>query len=181
LLAVPLAFDWSVTISALLTQPAFPGAGRPTPWLHFAPSLPPNVYVGITPVAGGPIRLIGLAITVIIGFWFCRADQDLDMLLAVVALTLTFRCVSESVIGPNYVFPTVAAAILVAVGVDWLSNFDRHSEWVWWPIVAGLAALVAVTWPKRTAPELQRQSCPENIEHSLAGRTSVVAASRQFR
>ena len=54
--------------------------------------------------------------------------------------------------------------------VNWGSNFDSHSTWVWWPIVAGLAALLAVSWPKRTAPELQRQSCPETANaHSLVG------------
>ena len=168
LLAVPLALNWSVTVSALVKQPAYPGGGRPTPWLRFAPSLGHNGYLGIAPVAGGPIRLVGLIIAVLIGLWFCRAQRSLGLLIAVIALSLTFRCTFESAIAPYYVFPAItfallsvsvarwprpALAMVIAVVVDWVSNFDRHSEWVWWPIVVGLAVLVAASWPARTTRE----------------------------
>jgi hypothetical protein len=175
LLVVPLSLNWSVTVSALLIQRTFPGAGRPTPWLRFASPLAHSGYLGVPPVADGPIRLIGLVIAVIVGLWFCRAERDLSVLIAVVALTLTFRCAFESAIAPYYVFPTIACALLtvsiarwprlagamlIAVGVDWLSNFDRHSEWVWWPIVAGMAALVAVSVAMKKYPRVARTRYP---------------------
>jgi len=192
LLVLPLAGDWSATARSLIVQPAFPAGGRPTPWIHLATPLAHNLYAGAA-VAGGPIRLLGIMLSIVIGLWFCRAQQDLGLLISIAALALTFRCVFESVIAPYYVFPTIAFALvsvsvatwprsvavsLIAVLVNWGSNFDSHSTWVWWPIVAGLAALLAVSWPKRTAPELQRQSCPENSECSLAGGASVVATSK---
>jgi hypothetical protein len=165
LLFVPLVLNWSVTTSHFLTQPAFPGGGRPTPWLRFAPTIAHSVYSGTAPVEGGPIRLIGLVLAVVIGLWFCRAHRNLSTLIAVVALTMTFRCALESVIAPYYVWPTIAFALLsisvhrwprtgvvvtICVIVDWMSNFDRQSQWVWWPIMAGLVALVAASWPRRS-------------------------------
>jgi hypothetical protein len=113
-------------------------------------------------VAGGPVRLLAVILGIIIGFWFRRAQRNLGLLIAVVALTLTFRCVFESVIAPYYVFPTIAFALvslsvaswprslvaaLLAAALTWTSDFDPHVAWVWWVIVAGLAALVAVSWP----------------------------------
>jgi len=163
LLVVPLALNWSVTVNSLVLQPASLSGGRWTPWRHLAPSLAHFGPYGPNLVAGGPIRLVGVVFSLILGFWFCRARRDLRLLVAVVALTLMFRVVFESVIAPYYVFPTIAlglvslsaaswrrsaAAVCIGAAVNWLSNFDGHRAWVWWPIVAGLAALVAVSWPK---------------------------------
>ena len=163
LLVLPLALNWSVTSLALLKQPAFPGGGRPTPFLRFAPVISHDAF-GLPIVAGGGIRLIGVVLAVLIGLWFVRSKRDLRALIAVVALTSTFRCVFDVAIAPYYIWPSIAfalvgvsvarwprpAVVLVLVAaVDWMSNFDRHSVWVWWPIVAGLAAIVVVSWPRR--------------------------------
>ncbi len=184
LLALPLTMNWSVTEQSLVLQPASPFGGRVTPWIHLAPSLahfgPTAEYL----VAGGPVRLLGVGCSLAIGLWFSRARRGLGLLIAVVALTLTFRCVFESVIAPYYVFPTVAFALvslgaatwprsltaaLVAVMVNWVSSFDPHSTWVWWPIVAGLALLVAMCWPQRTSAEGDRRSWAEDGRALSAG------------
>ncbi len=192
LLVVPLALNWSVTTQSFVIQPAFRSGGRVTPWIHFAPSLAHFGPMGRYLVAGGPVRLVGVIVSIVIGLWFCRARRSLALLIAVVALTMTFRCLFESVIAPYYVFPTIAfalvglgvssrprcvAATLVAVIVNWTSNFDGHRAWVWWPIVFGLVALVAVSWPARTAHE--RGSCTGDSGPLLAAGASVRAISEQ--
>jgi hypothetical protein len=196
LLVLPLAMNWSVTEQSLVLQPAFRLGGRVTPWIHLAPSLarfgPTAEYL----VAGGPVRLLGIAGSLVIGLWFSRAQRTLGLLIVVVALTLTFRCVFESVIAPYYVFPTIAfalvslsvatwprsvAAALIAVIVNWVSSFDRDSTWVWWLIVAGLAALVAVCWSQGISRERERQSWADNNGCALAGDARVIATSQQRR
>ena len=57
LLALPLILDWSVTRQSLLTQATFPTVNRPTPWIHFAPSLGQDGYIGartVMAVGDGP-------------------------------------------------------------------------------------------------------------------------------
>ena len=162
LLVVPRAMNWSVTAQSLVIQPASPSGGRLTPWIHFAPSLAHLGPMDTNFVAGGPVRLLGVILSIIIGLWFRRAQRNLGLLIAAVALTLTFRCVFESVIAAYYVFPTIAFALVslsvaswprslvaafLAAALTWTSDFDPHVTWVWWVIVAGLAALVAVSWP----------------------------------
>ena len=119
LLALPLTMNWSVTEQSLVLQPASLFGGRVTPWIHLAPSLahfgPTAEYL----VAGGPVRLLGVACSLAIGLWFSRARRGLGLLIAVVALTLTFRCVFESVIAPYYVFPTVAFALVSLGAATW--------------------------------------------------------------
>ncbi|MGD1010970.1 MAG: hypothetical protein ABR925_00335 [Acidimicrobiales bacterium] len=194
LLVVPLAMNWTVTAQSLVFQPASLSGGRLTPWIHFAPSLVHFGPMGANLVAGGPARSLGILISLVLGFWFARAERGLAPLIAVVALTLTFRCVFETVIAPYYVFPAIAfafvslsaaswprflTATLLAVVVNSASNFDRHSTWVWWPIVAGLAALVAVSWPKPLPPVSERQGSAEGRGRALPESASVVATPRR--
>jgi len=177
LLVAPLVRDWSDTERSLVVQPAFPAGGRPTPWIHLATSLGQNLYAGAAPVAGGPIRLVGVIVSIVIGLWFCRTHRELGQLISVVALLLTFRCVFENVIASYYVFPTIAFALvsvsvakasvavlttLVSLSVTWASNFDPHTTWVWWPIVVGLALLVALSWSKST----ERSGVPSSLDKS---------------
>ena len=60
-------------------------------------------------------RLLGIMLSIVIGLWFCRAQQDLGLLISIAALALTFRCVFENVIAPYYVFPTIASALVSVV------------------------------------------------------------------
>ena len=86
---------------------------------------------------------MGIGLSVVIGLWFSRTQRGLGLLVAVVALTLTFRCVFESVIAPYYVsrryaFALVsgsvaswlrsAGATLIAASVNWTSNFHEAQQ-----------------------------------------------------
>ncbi len=122
LLVVPLALNWSVTARSLVIQPAYPFGGRLTPWIHLAPVLVHLSSKSAGLVAGGPIRLLGISLSVIIGLWFCRVQSGLGLLVSVVALTLTFRCIFESVIAPYYVFPAIAFALVSGSVASWLRS-----------------------------------------------------------
>jgi len=159
-------------VHGLLSQATYPSLNRPTPWLHFAPSLGHEGYIGATAVAAaadGPSRLLAVLFSIVLGFSFRRAAHELGVLIAVVALTLSLWCAFETVIAPYYVWPTIAVALIglsttsrlrsVATLVfaslaDLASNADLHAEWVWWVIVSALGVLLAASWPKaRSEPE----------------------------
>ena len=65
---------------------------------------------------------MGIGLSVVIGLWFSRTQRGLGLLVAVVALTLTFRCVFESVIAPYYVFPAIAFALVSGSVASWLRS-----------------------------------------------------------
>jgi hypothetical protein len=88
-----------------------------------------------------------------------------------VALTLALRSFFEPVMVSYYPWPPMAVALIAAATLSWPRLFaagilagaltaaaqgPSHAVWIWWvPIVAGLAVLLAISWPKpgiRTAP-----------------------------
>ena len=166
LLVLPLAMDWQVTVHAFLDQVTYPSLNRPTPWLHFAPSLGHSGYIGINAVAvtgDGPSRLLAVLASLAIGIVFRRSWRDLNALVMAVALSLSLWCAFETVIAPYYVWPPVAVALISLSGanrlrcvgllsfalvVDLASNADLHAEWVWWVIVAALCLLFLVSWQR---------------------------------
>jgi len=163
LLILPLMMNWQVTISALTNQATYPSLNRPTPWLHFAPTLGHSGYVGLTAVTAtgdGPARLLAIFSCLILGILFRQVLNDLSMLIAVIALGLSLWCAFETVIAPYYVWPPIAVALIsistlrrsqcllvvaFALVADIASNAKLHTEWVWWVIVAALAALLAAS------------------------------------
>jgi hypothetical protein len=169
LLVLPLTMNWSVTVHGLVSQATYPSLNRPTPWLHFAPSLGHGGYIGATAVAAtgdGPSRFLAILFSLIVGILFRRAARELGVLIAVVALSLSLWCAFETVIAPYYVWPTIAvaliglsatsrlrtaASVVFAILADLASNADLHAEWVWWVTVSALAALLAASWPQARA------------------------------
>jgi hypothetical protein len=88
-----------------------------------------------------------------------------------VALTLALRSFFEPVMVSYYPWPPMAVALITAATLSWPRLFaagilagaltaaaqgPSHAVWIWWvPIVAGLAVLLAISWPRastRTAP-----------------------------
>ena len=88
-----------------------------------------------------------------------------------VALTLALRSFFEPVMVSYYPWPPMAVALITAATLSWprlltagvlagaltaAAQGPSHAVWIWWvPIVAGLAVLLALSWPKasgRTAP-----------------------------
>jgi hypothetical protein len=193
LLILPLTMNWSVTVHGLLGQATYPSLNRPTPWLHIAPSLGHEGYIGATAVvaaADGPSRLLAVLFSLILGLAFRRRAQQLSVLIAVVALTLSLWCAFETVIAPYYVWPTIAVALIGLSGTsrlrsaatlvfallaDVASNADLHAEWVWWVIVSALSVLLVVSWPKaRSEPaadawQLPVISQPQELTSLVAG------------
>lgn len=88
-----------------------------------------------------------------------------------VALTLALRSFFEPVMVSYYPWPPMAVALITAATLSWprllaagilagaltaAAQGPSHAVWIWWvPIVAGLAVLLAISWPRtglRTAP-----------------------------
>ena len=81
-----------------------------------------------------------------------------------VALTLALRSFFEPVMVSYYPWPPMAVALIAAATLSWTRLFaagllaggltaaaqgPSHAVWIWWvPIVAGLAVLLAICWPK---------------------------------
>jgi len=81
-----------------------------------------------------------------------------------VALTLALRSFFEPVMVSYYPWPPMAVALIAAATLSWPRLFaagilaggltaaaqgPSHAIWIWWvPIVAGLAVLLAASWPK---------------------------------
>ena len=185
LLAMPLAMNWSTTVHAFLDQPTFPSLNRPTPWLHLASTLGHYGYIGSAAApaaADGPFRLMAICSSLILAIVLRRAVRQLGALLAVVALTLSSWCAFETVIAPYYVWPTIAVAVIslstasrvrsaitlvLAIVADLASNADLHAEWMWWVIIAALAALIVASWPARTVDSPEPR-LPAVLEPSAA-------------
>jgi hypothetical protein len=92
-----------------------------------------------------------------------------------VALTLALRSFFEPVMVSYYPWPPMAVALIAAATLSWprllaagllaggltaAAQGPSHAVWIWWvPIVAGLAMLLLLCWPKagvRAAPLLRR-------------------------
>src|ERR1700722_4618991 len=81
-----------------------------------------------------------------------------------VALTLALRSFFEPVMVSYYPWPPMAVALIAAATLSWPRLFaagilaggltataqgPSHAVWIWWvPIVAGLAVLLVICWPK---------------------------------
>jgi hypothetical protein len=81
-----------------------------------------------------------------------------------VALALALRSFFEPVMVSYYPWPPMAVALIAAATLSWPRLFaagllaggltaaaqgPSHAVWIWWvPIVAGLAVLLAICWPK---------------------------------
>jgi hypothetical protein len=164
LLLVPFASNWPDTYRAVVVQPVFPNLVRPTVWLRFAPHIPNETWMGGQSVAGGPIRLISVAIAVGVGVGFMRQDRPPEMLVWCVALVLGLRFLFEAGVAPYYVWPPLAVVLVsgavqpwkrlsvtcvLVAGVTWLANIRIYTEWIWWPVCAGLLLALIVAFPAR--------------------------------
>ena len=113
-------------------------------------------------VSGGTGRTIYVVLALLLGLYVWRRPQPPVRLLWVAALVLAGRCCFEAVMTPYYLAPPLilllvlaartdarrlAGSIAVALGISWFAYW-RFSPWVWWtPIVCGLVALLALTYP----------------------------------
>jgi len=149
LLALPLAAQFGATTHALVDQPNFPRIDHFTPWTFLAPTLG-GKGVNVA-VAAGPGRIVAVLGACAIGWWARRWKDRPDLLVWAVALALSLRCLTESVMVAYYVWPTLAVSVVVlstrrwrnfalgavgALGVTVCSQ-TRLGEWPWWLLVNG--------------------------------------------
>jgi hypothetical protein len=154
LLVVPLATGYRATVHAVVDQPTFPLLDHQTPWTALAPRIGGK---GKTlKVAGGPIRLLGLALAAGVGARARRWRERPEMLALACAVALALRSYTESVMTAYYVWPVLAVAVVVAargtasrfagaltlaVAVTVVAQW--HLAWaLWWGCVIGGMTLV---------------------------------------
>jgi hypothetical protein len=136
---------------------------------HFAVS---NVTVPVQQVVvvtGGLGRSLYMGVAVLVGIYVWRRPQSWSMLLWLAATVLAARCFFEAVICPYYLAAPLfvalvlaarmgnrrfGGAVAIAFGTSIYAYF-HFSPWVWWlPVVAGLAAVLALAYPVHSASDL---------------------------
>ena len=163
LVAGPLIADFHNTTSSLEKQPAFPllSNNHVTPWTFLAARLSGSGSHLV--VAGGPTRLVVLALAVGAGWLARRWRTNAALLVWVVALALGLRVYFETVLTGYYLWPALAIGLVVAslgsrtrfslavaTAVVTTVVAQWHLAWVpWWCIdVSGLTVFLAVlVWP----------------------------------
>jgi hypothetical protein len=181
LLAAAAIANWHDTYTSVTSQPDSPVINHPTAWTHLAPQLAgQNVAAG--PFRLATIVLACLCALLVRRRWQVLASGETSArpwpgeLLADVlwwtALALALRSFLEPVMVSYYPWPPMAVALIAAATLSWprlvaagagaggltaAAQGPSHAVWIWWvPIVAGLAVLLALSWPGRVARPVLR-------------------------
>jgi hypothetical protein len=137
-------------------------------------------------VAGGPTRLVALALVVGAGWLARRWRANAALLVWVVALALGLRVYFESVLTSYYVWPALAVGLVVAA-LESVSRFSLaaatavvttvvaqwHLAWLpWWCLDAsGLTVLLAVVaWPAPPVVSVAALLSPADARRPVARR-----------
>jgi hypothetical protein len=189
LIGIALAGNWTGAFRALVKQPTSPAVNHATPWVGLAPQVDPvpaphvvtservgelnghfHVITGtakagsIVLVSGGSIRIIGLALAVLIGFFVWRKRPDPIGIVWLCAVALALRCGFDPVMTPYYLAPPLIVSLIaagrmgrlrfgiaVAAAVaDTVFAYYRFSPWLWWlPVIGMLGVVLACGYPGR--------------------------------
>jgi hypothetical protein len=180
LLLGPLLREWGPTTKALLQQPNYPQLNHPTPWLALAPKLRPTHYMssfhfhghtlanGSTiysfvagkiltgnVVAAGPERDFALVLAIFIGIYLMRRTPSWPQLVWWLGVSLSLRCMFESIIDPFYFFPGIAFILLASFTTTWQKilltvifstactfvSYWHTGEWTYYLLVCALLLL----------------------------------------
>jgi len=187
LVGIALLGNWSETIHTIVKQPTPPSINHATPWLPLAPRIGKATvpfeqsFLRITTsgqrehflvthvhqpavviVSGGPPRMIGVFLALLIGLWVWRRRPDTVGLFWLMTLALSMRCYFEAVMTPYYTAPALVLGLIaaarmgrwrfaiafVAAAGDTVYGYFRFSPWVWWlPVVALLTVVLACGYP----------------------------------
>ena len=158
-LAGPLVTNFHATWTTLTEEPNFPLIDHQTPWTALAPRL--HEVGGLYLVAGGPGRVVALLVACAVGWWARRVRDRPDALVWAVALALAVRCLTESVMDPYYLWPAIAAALVVSstvapwrfaatVAASTFITFSSVSQWhlgwaAWWTLNVGGLVLILIS------------------------------------
>lgn len=179
LLGAAAAANWNATFEAVAHQPNWPTVDHPTPWMFLAP------HAAHGAVSAGPARALtvlfacGLAVATSRRWRAARADgwtpADLADLLWWVTAVLALRSVFEPVMVSYYVWPPLAAALVVAsrswqrqavttgtaILVTFLAQATWRNEWAWWtPVVVTLALTLLAARYQLPWTSTQRHGMP---------------------
>lgn len=128
-------------------------------------------------VSGGAGRAVEALVAVLVGIYVWRRPQTPDRFVWLAAACLGMRCLFEAVMTPYYLAPPLILTLAIAsrqggkrfAGVCMLafeiSFFAYHhlNPWAWWlPVVAGMAAALALAHPSRLATEHDEMVSPES-------------------
>jgi len=154
----PLVANFHKTVHSLVYQPNYPGFDHATPWTAIAPRLGGHGKTLI--VAGGPGRLVAIAIAVGIGIWVARRWREHpELVVFACAVALALRSYTESVMDDYYAWGALAVGVVVAgcctrwrfgsalvVAVATTVFGQLPLAWLpWWTIqIGGLTALLVI-------------------------------------
>jgi hypothetical protein len=108
-----------------------------------------------------------MVVAVLVGLYVWRRPQDPVRILWLATVVLALRCVFESVMTPYYLAPPLFLALVLAsrqgskrfwaaaiVAMESTVFAYHHlSPWAWWlPVVAGVATVVALSYPTPVPP-----------------------------
>ena len=166
--------NWHDTYQSVTSQPDSPVVNHPTIWTSLAPHLA-NTNVAAGPFRLATILLACLCALAIRRRWagrLGRLGQEgapwptavLASVLWWIAFALALRSFFEPVMVSYYPWPPMAVALIPAATLGWrrllaagllaggltaAAQGPSHAVWIWWvPIVAGLIALLALSWPR---------------------------------
>ncbi|HUZ10303.1 MAG TPA: hypothetical protein VND44_06345 [Acidimicrobiales bacterium] len=125
------------------------------------------IHHTVANVSGGPGRTIDVLLAVVLAAYVWRRPQPPVRLLWLAAAVLASRCFFEAVMTPYYLTPPLILLVvlaartdtrrlllagLVTVGVSVYAYLDA-GPWGWWlPVVGGLTAVLALTYPTVDGP-----------------------------
>jgi hypothetical protein len=177
LLAAAAIANWHDTYQSVTSQPDSPVVNHPTIWTSLAPHMA-NTNVAAGPFRLVTILLACLCALAVRRRWAARPGREkereaeavpwpaplLASVLWWIAFALALRSFFEPVMVSYYPWPPLAVALIPAATLGWrrllvagllagaltaAAQGSSHNVWIWWaPIVAGLIALLAISWPR---------------------------------
>ncbi len=144
---------------------------------HFVLSSTPGEIHQAVVVTGGLGRSLYTILAVLAGIYVWRRPQTQMRLLWLAAAILSARCFFEAVMCPYYLAPPLFLALVMvarsnrprfwsAVAIALATSVYAYfhlSPWVWWlPVVAGLAAVLAIGYPGGGSIAPQREESSES-------------------
>ena len=162
-IAIPLVGDPHDTLRQVLEQPTYPlnKSAHLTPWIGVVPRPIPGVVY-----AGWP-RTLAVILAVVVAIlamrrWGRASSFTPVTITWILGVSLSLRCVFESVLFPYYIVPPIAflilaafarqrwramAALAFAAGLGLLTR-GHFGEWSFWALmVLGLGLLAALGFP----------------------------------
>ncbi len=149
-------------------------------------------------VSGGPGRMIDVVLAFLVGVFVWRRPQPPIRLLWLAAAVLASRCFFEPVMTPYYLAPPLILSLVMvsrqrgkrfwpaAVIALEVTVFSYHhlNPWVWWlPVVAGLAAVLALGYPgdekERVEPIDDLSQVPTAVEPDPSEAEASPVADRE--